>query len=236
MSDAPRAADVGVVIPAYNVARYLGEALDSVLGQDPAPGSVLVLDDGSTDDTGEVARSRGDAVAVHRQDNRGIGGARNALMALVDAPWVAWLDADDLWCPQHLAHLLAGAASRPDVDLVYGRAEQFVSPELAPEAAARFQVPEGSQPGLGATYTLMRRDLFDRVGPFREDIVAGEWIDWFSRARDLGAAIVEVDQVVGRRRVHGTNTGVLKKQHYTPDFMTVVRAALARRRAREDGE
>jgi glycosyltransferase involved in cell wall biosynthesis len=99
---------IDVVIPAFNAARYLGEALASVLSQDRAAHRIIVVDDGSTDGTADVAAKFGAPVEITRRSNGGAAAARNAGIARSDAAVVAFLDADDRW----IAHKLARQAPR----------------------------------------------------------------------------------------------------------------------------
>src|SRR5947199_8414115 len=89
-------------MPAYNYARYLREAIDSALGQTCAPLEVIVVDDGSTDETPEVLSSYGDRIRVIRQQNQGVAVARNAGIAAAGGDYLAFLDSDDIWYPRKL--------------------------------------------------------------------------------------------------------------------------------------
>jgi glycosyltransferase involved in cell wall biosynthesis len=97
------AAMVSVVIPTYNRGRMLRDALTSVLAQNPRPREIIVVDDGSEDDTGAVIGSFGAALRHVRQAHRGVSAARNAGVRLAAGPWIAFLDSDDLWLPGKLA-------------------------------------------------------------------------------------------------------------------------------------
>jgi glycosyltransferase involved in cell wall biosynthesis len=92
---------ISVVIPAFNVAPYLGKAIECVLAQDELPFEIIVVDDGSTDETGTVAKSY-PMVKYIFQKNRGASWARNVGVNLASGDWVAFLDADDIWLPHHL--------------------------------------------------------------------------------------------------------------------------------------
>src|SRR5438045_4325502 len=91
---------VSVVIPNYNYARYVGDAVDSVLGQTYADLEVIVVDDGSTDASRDVLLSYGDSVKTISQQNQGVSAARNNGVAASRGEFVAFLDADDLWLPE----------------------------------------------------------------------------------------------------------------------------------------
>lgn len=111
-------AKIDVVLPAYNGSKLIPKALESALAQE-VPLRIIVVDDGSTDDTAEVARSYGPQVTVIRQENRGVSGARNTGLAAATAPYVALLDQDDVWAPGKLARQLALIEAHPDVGIVF---------------------------------------------------------------------------------------------------------------------
>ncbi len=107
---------ISVIIPTYNSASIVGEAIESALNQSYPPDEVVVVDDGSTDDTGAVCRRFGDEVHYIRQDNARASAARNHGIALAHDRWLAFLDADDLWEPDKLELQLAGLRQHPEAD------------------------------------------------------------------------------------------------------------------------
>ncbi len=115
-----RTADISVVIPAYNAARYVGGAIESALAQSGAEVEVVVVDDGSRDDTAAVAATVSPRVRVIACRNGGPGAARNAGIAASRTPLVAFLDADDRWLPDMLAPRLLALAAEPSAVLVHG--------------------------------------------------------------------------------------------------------------------
>lgn len=115
---------VAIIIPAYNAAAYLAEAIESALGQTRAAAAIIVVDDGSTDGTAEICAGYGDAIIPVRQENAGVSVARNHGASLVSADWLLFLDADDRLLPEALELLLRAAeSSAPGV--VYGQTIYF---------------------------------------------------------------------------------------------------------------
>jgi hypothetical protein len=106
---------VSVVTPAYNVEGYLGDAIRSALEQSLAPLEIIVVDDGSTDRTGDVARAFGHRVRCIRQDNAGCAAARNHGIREAAGEFVAFLDADDRWLPSHLEEAARVLGAHPQL-------------------------------------------------------------------------------------------------------------------------
>lgn len=116
---------ISVVIPCYNGARFLRETLTSVLSQTRPPSEVIVVDDGSTDGSGDIARSFGAPVAVITQANSGLGPTRNRGIQAVSGDVVALVDADDLWHPEKLERQVAYLEQHPDVGAVVTSVDKF---------------------------------------------------------------------------------------------------------------
>ena len=110
---------VSVVIPAYNCALYIGETLASILAQEAAELEVIVINDGSTDETGAIARSFGEPVRVIDQPNSGVCAARNHGIREARGEFIALVDHDDYWLPNKLANQLTAFAANPQVDVVF---------------------------------------------------------------------------------------------------------------------
>src|SRR6185312_11793255 len=109
--------EISVVIPAYNAAAYVGDALASIAAQTCRPAEVIVVDDGSADDTAAIAAAAG--AIVIRQPNGGASAARNAGVARARSQWIAFLDADDRWLPEYVERVAAAARYCPDVAAIF---------------------------------------------------------------------------------------------------------------------
>jgi glycosyltransferase involved in cell wall biosynthesis len=219
------------LIGVYNGAPYVGAAIDSVLAQSYRPIEVIVVDDGSDDGSAEVVRSYGERVIYAHQENAGNGSARNHATRLATADLFAFMDADDLSAPDRLALQWAALESDPEVDVVYGHAREFVSPELTAEQQATVRPPQPRPaPWISVNLMLIRRAAFQRVGPFSESLRVGVTVDWCARAVDAGLKTVMLSDVILERRLHLTNNGI-RERAAKSQYVSVVKAALDRRRA-----
>ncbi len=224
---------VSVVIPCRDCERYLGAAIESVLEQTWPSHEVIVVDDGSTDRSVEVARGFGDAIRLLSQRTAGAGAARNAGLELARGRFFAFLDADDLWPPDSLAARMQAFARDPGSELVAGMAVHFMSPDLDPSSRRLVRLPEGPSFARLPGTMVIRREPFERVGGFPTGLVAGEAMDWVMRADEAGVRSSAVDRVVLRRRLHLGNIGRTSPCRQS-DYLRVVKAALDRRRAGPD--
>lgn len=216
---------VGLIIPAWNAERWLGEALASALAQSVRPVDVLVIDDGSADATSTVAGAFGAPVRVVRQENGGIGAARNRGLELVEGELIGFLDADDLLTAESIACRARELARRPDLDLVFGGVRQF-SEVLDGEPVALGE----SIPGHVPAAMLARRSAFEVVGAFPTHTHVAEGLDWLLRARELGLGELVLKRQVIWRRVHGENNSVRHRAEIG-EYARALKASLDRRRA-----
>ena len=227
LTDAPL---VSVVIPVYNGARFLADAIESVLEQNYQALEVIVVDDGSTDDSADIARRYAPDVVCHRQTNQGTGAARNVGVNLSRGEFVGGLDADDLWAEGRLVRQLQGFADHPTADIVTGHVAQFVSPEMDERTAAAIRNPLEPVPGYSVGAMLIRRDAARRIGPFPTHWHVGQDMAWLMRAREAELEFVMLLDVVMLRRLHDRNKGLTHKR-FLRERLHIVKEALERRRS-----
>ncbi len=214
---------VSVIVPAYNAEAFIAEALDSAFAQDYSPLEVIVVDDGSSDRTSEVA-SRYEVQLV-RQPNRGPAAARNAGLALARGEYIAILDADDIWPADRLS-VLVGALST-GAGIAMGLTEFFVTPGEPTPPHYPFGLPNPLSGHMVAL--LARRRVFESIGAYNQELRLSEDIDWFMRAREAGVVIEPVDRVVSLYRIHARNTS-RNKEAVRAMWLRTLRLSLARRR------
>ena len=190
---------VSVVIPVFNGERFLREAVESVLAQKYSPLEIIMVDDGSTDGTADVARSLPETVRYLHQTNQGPAAARNRGIEHAQGSLIAFADADDLWPEDKLALQLPYLMRDPAAEIVMGLIQQVLLSETGAEnfAEPAFSVNLGS--------AIIRKSVFERVGLFDETMRYSEDVDWFMRAREGGAAIVTIDAVTLLYRQHDQN-------------------------------
>lgn len=179
---------ISVVIPAYNAARFMPRCLKSVFAQTLKPVEVIVVDDGSTDNTAALAAELGARVISRR--NSGPSAAKNAGIQNASSEWIALLDADDMWTPDKLVR--QAACVRPETVLVYTGVRSFDDNgvregQLAIDANSASKMLRYANP-IPNSSVLVSREAVTQAGGFREDIHHGEdWEMWF-RLQRLGSS------------------------------------------------
>jgi glycosyltransferase involved in cell wall biosynthesis len=201
---------VSIIIPCYNQAQFLGEAIESVLAQSYSNFEIVVVDDGSSDNTSEVA-ARYSGVRCIRQDNQGLAATRNAGLGQSNGDYLVFLDADDRLLPQALEAGLASFETHPDCAFVAGHhrligIDGSLLEELPPHRVAR----EHYADLLRRNYIVMhaavmyRREVFDSVGNFNTSLKACEDYDLYLRIARQWPIYCHA-HVVAEYRQHGAN-------------------------------
>jgi len=213
--------EISVVIPVHDGALHLAEAIETVLAQTIAAAAIIVVDDGSQDETPQVAARFTGAIRYLRQAHAGAAQARNAGTRLVESEYLAFLDSDDVWWPHKLERQLAELHSSQQPAMIFGHTVQFASPELAPDEVAALNFETKPVPGIVLSALLMRTRDFLAVGPFDVRLRTGEFIEWYARAQHNGIVTRVLPDVVFRRRLHRGDHG---RRH--PDARTDYARAL----------
>jgi glycosyltransferase involved in cell wall biosynthesis len=211
--ETPTMPRVSIIVPSYNTGRYLPVAINSVIAQTFPDWELIVIDDGSTDNTRAVAQSYaptlGEKLRYLYQSNRGLPAARNAAIREARGEFIAILDADDLWLPTRLERGVAVMDSRPDVGLVHSRTARV---DQHGTIVGYKVFPPKCQSGKIAAYLLTRRasiscptvlfrkQCLDLVGPFDETMRATEDRDlWFRIAERYEVAYI--NEILAHSRI-----------------------------------
>lgn len=230
-------AALSAVIPAYNCAPYLADAIESALAQEGVDHEVIVVDDGSTDETPSIIAKFGERIRAVRQDNRGLSAARNRGISLARGEWIALLDADDTWEPEKSRKQLAYAREHPDCGLVFCDVYRMdehgrrIAPILGAAVAG---LPTGRclerlilgnfvlVPGV-----LLRKSVLERVGPFDESLASVEDYDMWLRVAEVSAIGIVPEALASWRERPGQMSR--NRDRMLQYEARVLEAALARR-------
>ncbi|MGL5832280.1 MAG: glycosyltransferase family 2 protein [Waterburya sp.] len=234
---------VSVVIPAYNGDRYLGAAIDSVLGQTYQDYEIIVVDDGSTDNTAQVVKQYGKTVRYLSQTNQGVAASRNLGLAAAMGDYIAFLDQDDLFLPHKLSSQVA-LLDRDDQLGMVNSGWQIYREEVVSDRNAEKQAeteaavkPWQQIPQLTATNLiiwkpvflgamLFRRNWLERAGGFNTTLEQTPDVDLVMRLAKIACPAAWVEQVTVKYRQHETNAShdalrqAQELNQITADFFT----------------
>lgn len=209
------ATTVSIIIPVYNGARFVAEALQSVLAQTFTAYEALVIDDGSTDDSRALIQQvmhNDPRLRYLYQQNSGVSTARNQGILASRGDLIAFLDQDDRWTENTLACQVAYHQQHPRVGYTLAQQICFLEPGCSPPQW--FQLQTLRQPHVGyLPGTLMvKRAIFDQIGLFNPEIAISSDADWFARATDAQIPTYTLPQVLLERRIHNANQSQQSKQ------------------------
>ncbi len=215
---------IAVIIPSFNRAASLGRALDSVLAQHHPSAEICVVDDGSTDGTAELMRSRYPALGYLRQSNRGVSAARNLGVAHTQSEWLAFLDSDDEWLPDKLQQQMIAWQRQPQhrlihCDEIWIRDGRRVNPMRKHQKAGGF-IFDRCLPlcAISPSAAVIQRSLFEEMQGFDESLPACEDYDLWLRIC-CRHPVLFVDQPLLRK--YGGHADQLSRQHWGMDRFRV---------------
>lgn len=219
---------ISVIIPVYNGARYLRPALESVFAQTYRPFEVIVVDDGSTDDSGVIAQSFPD-VRYIRQSNQGVAAARNHGVEAARGEFYAFLDQDDLWVPEKLKLQMDHLQHSRDLGYTLTQQKFFLEPGAALPAWFRKELLSSVHTGWVVGTLVVRRTVFEQVGNFATGYSAANDTDWFFRAKAAEIPMAVVPELLLLKRVHEANDSSRAKD-ILAEMRRVVKSSLDQQR------
>lgn len=223
---------ISVIIPARNYGSFLVETIDSVLCQTYPPEEVIVIDDGSEDNTAEIVRNFSPDVKYIFLDKRGVGAARNSGVKNSSGEYIAHLDADDIWVPEKLDIQINEFRNNSSLEIAGGMMQPFYDPGMDPAKRKMIYCSETPLPGFSASVLIVKREAFFKVGFYREDLELGQDLDWFIRAREIGLKEKMVEKLLAYRRLHENNSSMIKKNNRI-ERLRVLKESIDRRRVKE---
>ncbi len=221
---------ISLIIPVFNASLYLREAIDSVLSQTRKAQQIIVVDDGSTDDSREIALGYGSAITLISQANGGTAAARNRGLEEANQPLIGFLDNDDRFTPQKLERQLHALLENDGAMLCVCRVRAFWSPEVPGSARRAVDLTPQFRPGQPGAW-LARRELFERVGGFSDEPQCYyiEGSELFVRIEHAGCAVARIDDALLERRLSLSNKTANSKAHLD-GIMTLMQRRLHLRR------
>jgi glycosyltransferase involved in cell wall biosynthesis len=225
---------VSVIIPVYKGEAFLLEAVESIQRQHYDPLEIIIIDDGSTDSTAEIAVGlKGDVHYIY-QPNSGPSAARNRGLRIARGNVIGFLDVDDLWTENKMSLQLEHLAKEPSLEIVLGLTQRM---QMTGFENGKVTFREWADPeiALHLGSALFRKSVFDKVGLFDESMKHCEDWDWFMRAKELHIPMMVYKEVTYYYRRHDKNITNDTKTGFK-SALTMLRQSLHRRRDQGNGE
>ena len=210
------------------------EAVESVRQQKYHPLEIIIVDDGSTDETAKIASSFGGEVKYMYQKNSGPAAARNQGLALARGNVVGFLDVDDLWTKGSLGVQLSFLLKEPSAGIVLGYT-QFIREKISRGGVSSFAAYAEPWPSLHLSSAIIRKSVFDKIGGFDEEQKYCDDVDWFLRAQEAGISMVihqGVTSFYRRHRDNLTNKTEIDRRY----FLAALKKSIDRRRKNSQGK
>jgi glycosyltransferase involved in cell wall biosynthesis len=214
---------VSCIIPVFNGAGYLEEALESVFSQTYSSLEIIVVDDGSTDSTPTILVSYDDRIQSLRQDNLGPSAARNRGIRQSSGELLCFLDADDIWVADKTEFQVALLESESESGICTGYQKNFWIKSLH-EEELRSRNSGLSKPHPGPSSTLMvRRTVFELIGLFDPQLRHRDTAAWLMKAREANVKILESKQLWVHRRIHENNLSRKRGSQDSAELFSLLR-------------
>jgi len=218
---------ISAIVPTYNRAGVIAQAIHSILSQVPAPDEVIVVDDGSTDGTAAELAQFGDKIRVLTQPNAGAAAARNHGIREAKGDWLAFLDSDDMWQPGRIATFLRDIEAAAEGVVVHAANITFFNSNTDVFAANGVSFPKGRAARLDAPFdedfpgpfvggSVIRAAAVHAVGGFDETLPIHEDVLLFRLLALRGAWLVTGDSVSLYRRVEGDDVALMDWESRNP--------------------
>jgi glycosyltransferase involved in cell wall biosynthesis len=222
---------ISTIIPVWNGEKYLAEAIESALKQDYLEQEIIVIDDGSTDNTASVAKQFINKIQYIYQKNKGLGASRNTGIKAAQGSYIAFLDSDDQWEKNKLSSQMEVMLKTENDPLIFGYVKQFFCKTLSHEETQHIFLNDALLPGYIAGALLLSKDRLQEVGPFIEKNQLGEFIEWYLRVLAKNIPVVMLEKCLLYRRIHQHNMGRRHDIYSRTDYLKILKAELNRRRA-----
>ena len=218
---------VSVIIPVFNGDRFLNQAIESVLNQTYKNFEIIVIDDGSNDNSADIAKSY-DNVIYKYQEHGGVSSARNNALSRVKGDFIAFLDADDFYPKDKLEIQVNHLKDNENTDCCIGHVYNFIEPGyyISTKIFDHFANKEK----IALPSLVAKKHVFDQVGNFNINYIASEDFEWYTRAKELKIQIDILPDLLLNRRIHDTNLSITQKKGTHERRFRILKESLDRKR------
>ena len=215
---------ISVMMPTYNNAKYISQAIESIYAQNYSNIEIIVVDDGSTDNTKEIVKRYKD-IKYFYTEHKGIPFARNIALENSKGEYIAFLDSDDYWLPNKLNTQMQYFKEHPDCEIVFTKYKNIIDNRQIKNdrIVVNEKKREGKEKKILPT-ALIKKSLFEKYGNFDENFLTGEDSELIYRFEKNGVNLNHyIDNILYIRRLHGNNITLTVRQKYSKYIMNLLR-------------
>jgi teichuronic acid biosynthesis glycosyltransferase TuaG len=198
---------IDVIIPVYNGAAFIAEAIASIQAQTFKNFEIMVVDDGSDDDTADIVVNlckTDPNISIIKQEHLGVQSALNKAISETKSQYIAFLDADDIWHPQKLEKQLEYIKAN-NTEFCFCLMQEFDDSSIVARIS-KHKARKKPMKGFHKSAFLADRKVFNKYGLFDESVGIGDFVEWYSRVIRTQRSVGMVEEVLAYRRIHNTNT------------------------------
>lgn len=219
---------ISVIMPVFNREKYIREALQSILDDAYHRKEIIVVDDGSTDNSVHIV-SEFPEIKIIRQKNQGVAVARNTGIKASGGQFITYLDSDDIWMPGRIELCLDYFVKNSNTDLIMGQEILFLDHAITKPALIKEEWLNQAMDAGNNGVTMLKKSCYDRVGLFNPVYKKGEDTEWHVRAIEAGLNIGRISSVFQWRRVHDANLSFVPGENPNSNLIQIIRESLHRK-------
>lgn len=224
---------VSVIIAVFNGEKYITEAIESILNQTVTIDEIIVVDDGSTDETvNKVKAFSKSNIIILSQKNQGQAKALNVGIKAATSYFLTFLDADDIWLADKTANQLFFFYENPQLELCFGHIQQFVSDELDISEKKKLIGYDLPQPAKMRQTMMLKREFFYKWGLFPE-VPTMDFIAWYAIVKKYILCEMIIDAIVTKRRLHISN--ISRRSNKNSEIIETFKLILQQKRNHKSG-
>lgn len=215
---------ISIIMPVKNGSNYLAQALTAIKAQNVKM-EIILVNDGSSDNTVQIAQDFG-CIVLHHEESKGLVASKNTALKVARGKYIMFHDHDDLLNQNALAKMLKEFEENPEISAVMAQLQDFFSPELSEKEKARVLLRAEAYCGLFSGAILMKKQVFEVIGLFDENLQAGDAIEWKNKMDKNNLPIKRLNFVSVNRRIHNSNYGRVNKGREYKDYASILRAKI----------
>jgi glycosyltransferase involved in cell wall biosynthesis len=221
---------ISIIIPVYNSERFIRDAIASIINDKYLPKEIIVVNDGSTDNTPNIVSKFPNIILISRE-NRGVAIARNAGIESSTGEYIAFLDSDDIWMPGRIEKSLNYFSKHPEIDFIHGQQVMFLENGVQKPNLIKQEWLEKPMDACIPGTLMLKKTCFEKIGLFNPEYKTGEDTEWLVRAKEANLKMARIPLIFLRRRIHDSNISLNYGEKPNVNLLKIMRKSIHRKKA-----